>query len=226
MRLRARRRRSAPSARRCGERARERSPGHTTGCPRRAARRGCWRRSPRRRCPPRRSRTPRRDARRRPPSRRAHRRARPRSGRRRRRRRSRTRPRPRRRGSRRLPRPRAASTTAARLRSEATSTVSHRPAAASKRSRAVGRRQDELRRPVRLAGELARRVAEVEALDADVAALAGERNPRAGKCPRVVDLADADDLLVAARERLADRRGRPQDVDDDRRPGPGPARPG
>ena len=63
--------------------------------------------------------------------------------------------------------------------------------------------------------ELARRVAVVEAVDPDVVPLTGERDARARERPRIVDLADARDALVAARERLADRLGRPQDVDDD-----------
>ncbi len=68
---------------------------------------------------------------------------------------------------------------------------------------------------MRLARELARRVAVVEALDADVMALARERDARPGERACIVDLADAGDALVAAGEGLADDRGGPQDVDDD-----------
>ena len=101
-----------------------------------------------------------------------------------------------------------------RLSSEATSTVSQRAAAASSARVPFVVVSTSCRR-MPLAGELARRVAEVEALDADVVALARERDARAGERACVLDLADADDPLVAARKRLADVRGRPQDVDDD-----------
>ena len=69
----------------------------------------------------------------------------------------------------------------------------------------------------RRAFELARRVAEVEALDVLEPPLA--RQLRRSLClrerARVVDLRAAEDALVAGRERLAHRRGRAEDVDDD-----------
>src|SRR5204863_8135268 len=71
-----------------------------------------------------------------------------------------------------------------------------------------------LRRPV---CELARRIAEVEALDLHAEPLARERSLPFSRRERarILDLARAEDLLVAARERLADRRCGPEDVDDD-----------
>ncbi len=89
------------------------------------------------------------------------------------------------------------------------------------------RRGDEEPRPVRgredqrlgggLALELARRVAEVEALDGLEPLLSRElrRSFALGERPRVVDLCAAENPVVSRRERLADRRGRTQDVDDD-----------
>ena len=47
--------------------------------------------------------------------------------------------------------------------------------------------------------------------------LASEHRPvRARERPGLLDLGAAEDAPVAGRERLADRRGGPQDVDDDR----------
>ena len=82
------------------------------------------------------------------------------------------------------------------------------------------RRREDRASPRRLSLELARRVAEVEALDVLEAPLAGElrRAFGLGERARVVDLRAAEDALVAGRERLAHRRGRAEDVDDDRRP--------
>ena len=62
-----------------------------------------------------------------------------------------------------------------------------------------------------------RRVAEVEALDVLEPPLAGElrRPSRLRERARLVDLGAAENAPVARRERLADRRGRAEDVDDD-----------
>ncbi len=69
--------------------------------------------------------------------------------------------------------------------------------------------------PLRRVEELARRVAEVEALDEDVVPLARERDPVGRERACVLDLGDAHDALVARRERLAHRRRRAQHVDRD-----------
>ena len=81
--------------------------------------------------------------------------------------------------------------------------------------RPVRRRQDErLRRGL---DELARRVAEVEAVDPHGLALAAEDGAALGlrDRARLVDLGAAEDAPIARGERLRDRRGGPQDVDDD-----------
>ena len=76
-------------------------------------------------------------------------------------------------------------------------------------------RIERLRR--RLARDLARRVAEVEALDVLEPPLARElrRALGLGERPRLVDLGAAEDAPVARGERLRHRRGRAEDVDDD-----------
>ena len=80
----------------------------------------------------------------------------------------------------------------------------------------------------RLARDLARRVAEVEALDRLEPPLAGELRGPLGlrERARLVDLGAAEDAPVARRERLRHRRGGAQDVDDDARPARASARPG
>ncbi len=64
---------------------------------------------------------------------------------------------------------------------------------------------------------LARRVSEIEARDANRVALAAENAlaERVAERARLLDLGRAVHALVPCRERLADRRGRPDDVDDD-----------
>src|SRR5204863_9512610 len=78
------------------------------------------------------------------------------------------------------------------------------------------RRQDQ-RLGGRLPGELARRVAEVEAGDALEAALARElRRPLAlRERARLLDLGAAEHPPIARRERLRERRGGAEDVDHD-----------
>jgi hypothetical protein len=83
---------------------------------------------------------------------------------------------------------------------------------------AVGRHQHE-DVAERLPGvELARRVAEVEAVDAHALALAGQNRPgsdlRRGGA-RIVDLGTADHLCVALSQRVERRRRGADGVDDD-----------
>ena len=82
--------------------------------------------------------------------------------------------------------------------------------------RPVRRREDQ-RLGRRLAFELARRVAEVEALDVLEPPLAGQLRRPFGlrERARLVHLGAAEDAPVAGCERLADRGGRAEDVDDD-----------
>src|SRR5581483_8132535 len=70
---------------------------------------------------------------------------------------------------------------------------------------------------LRVALQLARRVAEVEALDVLEPPLAGQlgRPFALREFPRLVHLRAAEDAPVAGRECLADRRRRAEDVDDD-----------
>src|SRR5262249_61728314 len=65
--------------------------------------------------------------------------------------------------------------------------------------------------------ELAGRRADVESLDADRLPLAPEERvgQRGAQRACLVDLGAAEDAFVPGRQRLRDRRGRPQDVDDD-----------
>ncbi len=80
----------------------------------------------------------------------------------------------------------------------------------------VRRGQDQRRRRG-LTRQLARGVAEVEALDVLEPPLARERRGalHPGERPRLVDLRAAEDALVPRGERLRHRRGRTEDVDDD-----------
>jgi hypothetical protein len=83
------------------------------------------------------------------------------------------------------------------------------------RLRPVRRREDQRLR-ARLE-ELARRRPDVEALDPDGAPLAADERVRQlpAEPPRVLEVATAEDTPVAARERLRDRRGGAENVDDD-----------
>jgi hypothetical protein len=84
------------------------------------------------------------------------------------------------------------------------------------RARTVGRRQDQRLGP--RVEELARRRADVEALDANGVPLAADeriRNLRT-QTLRFLDLGATENAAIAGRKRLRDRRCRPQNVDDDR----------
>ena len=88
------------------------------------------------------------------------------------------------------------------------------------RARAVRRRHGQRRRADREV--LARRVAEVEALDPHAEPLAAEGDASGdGERPRVLDLGRTQHALVAGRERLADRRRGTDHVDHDARRGGG-----
>ncbi len=82
---------------------------------------------------------------------------------------------------------------------------------------AVGSREDE-RLAARL-GELARRVTQIEPGDRDGVPLPGQHRVAEAvpELHRLLDLRAAEHPAIAGRERLGDRRGRPEDVDDDRR---------
>ena len=84
------------------------------------------------------------------------------------------------------------------------------------RVRPVGGREDQ--RHVAALEELARRGADVEALDLERVPLAAEQAlaELVAHRPRLLDPGRGEDARVPGRERLRDRRGRPHEVDDDR----------
>ena len=84
------------------------------------------------------------------------------------------------------------------------------------RARPVRRREDD-RGGARLAQELSRRGADVEALDPDRVPLAAEQalSELVAERARFADLAAAVDPFIARGERLRDRRGRAENVDHD-----------
>ena len=97
-------------------------------------------------------------------------------------------------------------------------------------SRGLGNRLQNRARPVRgrqdktvtlALGVLGGGVAKVEALDQNAVALAAEQHALSALGVRIVDLPHARDRRVAGVERVRDRRGRANAVDDDRDVGGG-----